>query len=102
MELRKHLDGTDRPFVLDVREPIELQGELGRIEGAKNIPITKLVSYSQELSDLKDKEIVLICRSGSRATTGAQILKQMGFKRPIVLRGGMIAWRAILNDTLAN
>ena len=93
LELRKQLNGTDKPFLLDVREPAELQSELGKIEGAKNIPITELISNIDQLSNLKDKEIVLVCKAGHRATTGAQILKQMGFKKPVVLEGGMIGWR---------
>ncbi len=92
-ELRQRLNTPDKPFLLDVREPYELESELGHIEGVRNIPITKLISEIEELSGEKDREIILICRSGGRATTAAQILRQMGFEKPIVLEGGMIGWR---------
>ncbi|WP_455367360.1 MBL fold metallo-hydrolase [[Eubacterium] cellulosolvens] len=91
--LEQKLMAPNRPFLLDVRESAELQGELGQIEGVINIPITNLTAKTETLSHLKDKEIVLICRSGGRASTAAQILKQTGFKKPVVLEGGMLAWR---------
>ncbi|MFX0206631.1 MAG: rhodanese-like domain-containing protein [Candidatus Hodarchaeota archaeon] len=92
-ELQQRLISSKKPFLLDVREPHELQSELGYIKGARNIPITNLIQDIKELSSVKNQEIILICRSGGRATTASQILKQMGFKKPIVLEGGMIRWR---------
>ena len=37
--------------------------------------------------------IVVICRSGHRATTDAQILITAGFRSAMVLDDGMINWR---------
>lgn len=80
-------------LLLDVREEAELKDSLGAIDGVVNIPVGSLVSRLKELDDYKDKEIIVICRSGARATTGAQILIKSGFGNVLVLEGGMTSWR---------
>lgn len=85
---------TDSPlFLLDVRDPEELSGPLQHIENVVNIPITILAHKIKDLDAHKDREIIAICRSGARAYTGAQILKQAGFTRVKVLINGMLGWR---------
>ena len=79
-------------IVVDVREPHELKLRIGNIEGVENIPIGQLISHLDLLSHVKDEEIVLVCRSGARAYTAAQIMKKAGFKKPLVMDGGMLAW----------
>ena len=94
-DLKKRIDEKKSPFLLDVREPSELTGELGQIPGVKNIPIGNLTHRLQELDAVKNQDIVTICRSGGRAHTAAQILKQSGFTKVTVLIGGMTAWKKI-------
>ncbi|MFW9996062.1 MAG: rhodanese-like domain-containing protein [Candidatus Odinarchaeota archaeon] len=84
-------DTGSKPLLLDVREAHELKGPLGHLQGIKHVPIAKLASKLSEMK--KDDEIVIVCRSGARAYTAAQIMKQVGFNRVSVLDGGMIAWR---------
>ncbi|UOO38315.1 MBL fold metallo-hydrolase [Oscillospiraceae bacterium CM] len=91
-ELREALASGAKPLLLDVRQPEELVSTLGAIAGVVNIPIGELSARLGELEAYNDKEIVVICRSGARATTGAQILTKAGFKNVKVLRGGMLAW----------
>ncbi|HWR42357.1 MBL fold metallo-hydrolase [Sporomusa sp.] len=79
-------------LLIDVREKNELTGPLGQIEGILHIPIGQLTGKLTELQEHKQKNIVVVCRSGARATTGAQILKKAGFERVYVLKGGMISW----------
>lgn len=79
--------------LIDVREKYELEDQLGHIEGVINIPIGLLAVKQRELQDFKKNNIVVVCRSGARATTGAQILKKSGFDNVTVLEGGMISWR---------
>ncbi|WP_371804629.1 MBL fold metallo-hydrolase [Candidatus Lokiarchaeum ossiferum] len=95
LTLKKRMDSNEKLVLLDVREPVELKTELKHIDGVENIPIVKLISNVDALDKHKQDDIVIICRSGGRASTAAQILKQVGFKNPIVLEGGMIAWRSI-------
>lgn len=91
--LREELAHGFKPLLLDVRQPEELASTLGAIDGAQNIPIGILAPRLSALEPYVDKEIIVVCRSGARATTGAQILKKAGFKNVKVLEGGMLAWK---------
>ena len=80
-------------FVLDVRDPPELEGELGRLPGAVNIPLHQLKQRWGELSMREGRDILVVCRSGKRSEAAVRMLQESGVKRVFVLEGGMIAWR---------
>ncbi len=90
--VKKKLGKDGAPVLLDVREPSELESEPGYIEGVVNIPIGSLSRRLSELEQYRDREIITVCRSGSRANTAAQILVKEGFSDVAVMEGGMIAW----------
>lgn len=76
--------------VVDVRNPDEYTGELGHIQDAELIV---LQTIPENLSRFKkDKEIVLVCRSGGRSAQAASYLRQNGFEKLYNMRGGMLAW----------
>ena len=76
------------PFVLDVRSALEFEAE--RIEGAHLVPLDEL---ERRLDDVPDQgEVVVVCRTGVRATIAAEMLARGG-RQAKVLEGGMIAWR---------
>jgi len=79
--------------VLDVREPAEWSGELGRIPGARPLPLGELRARLDELP--RDRPIVAVCRSGGRSAEASTILEQVGFARAANMSGGMIRWRAL-------
>jgi NADPH-dependent 2,4-dienoyl-CoA reductase/sulfur reductase-like enzyme/rhodanese-related sulfurtransferase len=81
-----HWDTTKNAYLLDVRDPIELAVE--SIPGAINIPFGQLRERLSELP--RDKEIMVICRSGQRAYSAMRILLQRGFKASTV-SGGMLS-----------
>jgi len=94
VNLKNRIDENDNKlYLLDVREDNELHDELGYIKGIRNISITKLENNMNVLKKELDKDIVVICRSGSRAETAGQILKNNNFENVFVLDGGMISWR---------
>jgi adenylyltransferase/sulfurtransferase len=76
--------------VIDVRE----EGELPLIEDFKNenIPLSQLPKY---LPDLNNNTIVLVCQSGKRSTTAAQMLfdKFGPTKKIYSLKGGIVNWK---------
>lgn len=76
------------PFLLDVRSPLEFEGE--RIEGARLIPLDELDARLDEVPG--QVEIAIVCRTGVRATIAAEVLARGG-RRARVLEGGMNAWR---------
>lgn len=79
--------------VLDVRQPEELAGELGHIEGAQHIPLGELRERMREVPS--ERPVVAVCRSGRRSAQAACILESGGYERVANLTGGMIQWRAL-------
>jgi sulfur dioxygenase len=77
--------------ILDVREPEEFTGPLGRIPGAILIPLGQLSNRTQELA--KSKPIVAVCRAGGRSAQATNMLRQAGFEQVANLSGGMLRWR---------
>ncbi len=92
-ELARRLDSDPALLVCDVRNPDELGGELGQLPGSLNIPLGQLQQRVGELSTHKTRDIVVVCRTGKRSEAAARILRDSGFERVFVLKGGMTAWR---------
>ena len=87
-ELGTLLAQATPPFVLDVRSGLEFDGE--HIEGARLIPLDQLDGRLDEVPEHAD--VVVVCRTGVRATVAAETLARAG-RRARVLEGGMNAWR---------
>jgi rhodanese-related sulfurtransferase len=81
-----HWDSAQDGFLLDVREEFELAVE--QVPGAVNIPMGDLRSRLDELP--RDREILVVCRSGQRAYTATRCLLQHGFDARVV-SGGMLS-----------
>jgi len=73
--------------LLDVREDDEWQA--GHIEGAQHIPLGELGDRVGELPT--GRQIVAVCRSGSRSAAAVRGLKQLGYDA-LNLDGGVTAW----------
>ena len=74
------------PFILDVREPAELE-ENGHIEGAVNIPLREVADNIQYLPSF-DTPIVSYCGSGWRCTIALTVLEALGWEDVKGLTGG--------------
>jgi sulfur dioxygenase len=85
-------ENTNAVTVLDVREPAEWDGPLGRIPAAILIPLGELAERAGELP--KEKPIVAVCRAGGRSAQATNILRDAGFEQVANLPGGMLRWRA--------
>ena len=82
---------ADRSLVLlDVRTPAEYAE--GHLPGAINIPHTELASRVAELSDSRDRDIVVYCRSGNRTRQALGVLQEAGFSRLFHLDGDYLRW----------
>ncbi|MGW5271033.1 rhodanese-like domain-containing protein [Streptomyces sp. NPDC004044] len=89
----QHLLKTgDSPRLLDVRTSGEYQ--TSHIPGACNVPLDTLRENPAELRRHLDEDVVLVCRSGARATQAEQALAEAGLPGLRVLDGGMMAWEA--------
>lgn len=77
-------------FILDVRQPEEWNE--GHIPNATLIPLDQLAQRVNEVP--RDREIVVVCRSGNRSREGTRILLENGFKQVSSMAGGVIDWTA--------
>lgn len=84
-------DNLDAVQIVDVREPDEFAGPLGRIPGAALISLGDLANRAGELT--KARPIVAVCRAGGRSAQATVILRQAGFEAVANLAGGMLRWR---------
>lgn len=77
-------------FVLDVRT----QEEWDEFHAPNTtlIPLDQLPARLNELP--RDKEIVVVCRSGNRSQQGRDILLNAGFEQVSSMTGGLNEWRA--------
>ena len=75
-----------------MRESDEYHGPLGRIHGAKLIPLGQLATRAGELA--RDRPVVAVCRSGARSAQASVMLQHAGFTGVANLAGGMLRWRA--------
>jgi glyoxylase-like metal-dependent hydrolase (beta-lactamase superfamily II)/rhodanese-related sulfurtransferase len=78
--------------IVDVRERDEFNGPVGRIHGARWIPLGELPARVAELA--RDRPVVAVCRSGARSAQASVLLSKAGFADVANLAGGMLRWRA--------
>lgn len=77
-------------FVLDVREQSEW--DEFHTPGATLIPLGDLASRVDELP--RDRQILVVCRSGNRSQEGGKILLDAGFTQVVSMDGGLNEWKA--------
>jgi len=88
-----HLIATgDAPRLIDVRTPGEF--ETAHIPGSYNVPLDLLREHRDELRTHLDEQVVLVCRSGQRASAAEEALAAAGLPNLRVLHGGITAWQA--------
>lgn len=74
--------------LLDVRQPEEWQE--GVIPGSIKISLSALPGKLNSLD--KDKNYLLVCRSGNRSQMAAKTMEAAGFQHLNNFQGGMLAW----------
>jgi rhodanese-related sulfurtransferase len=86
-----------RARLLDVREAWEY--ELVHVDGALHVPMGEIPSRCAELP--ADEPLIVICHHGMRSLQVAQFLAARGFADVANLDGGIDAWAAAVDPTLA-
>ncbi|HEY9147876.1 MAG TPA: rhodanese-like domain-containing protein [Gammaproteobacteria bacterium] len=97
-DLEEKLQQESELILLDVREPSEYDAL--HIEGSINVPRGLLESACDwdyddtvpELAGGREREIIVICRSGNRSVLAAQTMQHMGFKNVTSLKTGIRGW----------
>jgi glyoxylase-like metal-dependent hydrolase (beta-lactamase superfamily II) len=85
-DLATALGGPGAPLLVDVRLPVEYRAV--HLEGSILLPLDEVARRRHELP--RDREVVLVCRTGSRARLAAA---ELGGLRTRVLEGGIVAWQ---------
>jgi len=88
--LHARLDAGESVILLDVRQPEEFAEK--SIPNAILIPLGDLPDRVDEIEEFRDKEIVVICRSGNRSGQACMFLTMNGFTHTVNLKGGMLSW----------
>ena len=91
-ELKERLDRGDPLVLVDVREPFERQIADLPDYGELRIPVMEIPFRGPELNP--DSEIVMYCRSGPRSSWATERLLEMGFRKVLNLRGGVLEWKS--------
>ena len=91
-ELRDRIASDTPPRILDVRTPAEF--ETAHIDGSYNVPLDVLNDRGSDVAQHLDQssDIVLVCRSGQRATQAAELLQSEGVTGGSVLEKGITDW----------
>ena len=97
-DLEEKLNSSEKPLLLDIREPEEFAAM--HIENSINVPRGILEQSCEwdfeetvpELVNSRDKEIVVVCRSGNRSVLAAYTMQQMGYKNVLSLKTGLRGW----------
>lgn len=87
-EVLERLQDNQKLNLIDVRTKEEVAH--GKIPGAQNIPLDQLPKNTNQLN--KDKEYIMVCRSGGRSAKAAKFLKKNDFKVKN-MSGGMMRWK---------
>lgn len=83
-------------FIIDIREPYEYTYANIR---TINIPMSEVCQRLHELP--KDKPVLLVCRSGNRASALGNLLSvDYGLENIYIMEGGLISWKEQVDHTL--
>jgi len=94
---------TKEPLVvLDIRTPAETGVYSVTLPGALMIPIDELFTNAKLARIPTDKTVVVLCKSGARATAAGTALRHIGFENVYVLKGGFKAMIAYMGPKEAN
>lgn len=81
----------ENALVVDLRSASDFQA--GHISGSKNVQMNQFDAENKVLAGVKELPVVLVCKAGTTATDAAKRLVKAGFKRVLVLDGGIGAWQ---------
>lgn len=97
-DLEERLQANPDLLILDVREPYEFAAM--HIPGSVNVPRGILESACEwdfeetipELVRAREREIVVVCRSGYRSVLAVHSMQILGYQDAVSLRTGLRGW----------
>jgi len=97
-ELKAMLDGDEKIFLVDVREPNEY--EIVSIPGSVLIPKDQFLTGAALERLPQDRRTVLHCKSGARSAECLAVVKNAGFSDAVHVGGGVLAWVSQVDPSL--
>ena len=82
--------------ILDIREDTERNHAL--IKGSIHIKLTEIANRHGELD--KDKNIFVMCHTGTRSQTVVKWLRKNGYEYCVNVLGGIDAWAALIDRNI--
>ena len=97
-DLAEALESDNPPMLLDIREPVEYDAL--HLQSSLNVPrgiLESACDYGYEdtvptLAAARDKDIIVICRSGNRSVLAAYVMQLMGYTSVKSLKTGVKGW----------
>lgn len=97
-DLDEKIQAKEDLLLVDIREPYEYDAM--HIANSLNVPRGILetaceFNYEEtvpELADARERQVVLICRSGNRSVLGAYMMQLMGYQKVVSLKTGLRGW----------
>jgi rhodanese-related sulfurtransferase len=77
--------------VIDVRDAADFAS--GHIPNARHIPAGDVEKRLKELEKLKQRPVIVSCRSGNRSAATTALLRKNGFAEVFPLKGGILGWQ---------
>lgn len=98
-DLEERIQENPHLLIVDVREPDEFDAM--HIRGSLSVPRGVLESAAEwdyeetepELVQARDREVVVVCRSGYRSVLAAHSLQVLGFNDVVSLKTGLRGWK---------
>ena len=97
-DLDEKLSSDNTPLILDIREPEEYNAM--HIKDSIHIPRGQLETACEwdydetipELVQAREKEVIVVCRSGSRSVLAARTMQYLGYNNTVSLKSGLRGW----------
>ena len=97
-DVEELLAGESRPLILDIREPSEFAAM--HIRDSLHVPRGVLETACEygyedtvpELVASRERDVVVVCRSGNRSALAAATLQQLGYRRVYSMKTGLRGW----------
>jgi rhodanese-related sulfurtransferase len=97
-DVEEKLGADPAPLVLDIREPAEYAAM--HIQGSLHVPRGVLetaceYNYEETIPELvqaREREVVVVCRSGNRSALAAFTMQQLGYRKVSSMKTGLRGW----------
>lgn len=96
VELAARIERGDDFDLIDVREPYETH--IASIPGSRLLPLGAVAAQLASMD--KDRDTVVMCRSGMRSADAVRQMQEAGFARVANLVGGILRWSDDVDPTV--